>query len=128
MLKNVFKFLLFLLIIGSAIVIIIIIGSRVDEIDNLNDTINDTTSVMKNTNAKNIIKYVEDAYEAAYIKNYSYPTLRDVKESFNINKVNWNNDYIIEAEGFNCTVEVINNNLKVKCLDYETNNNLKLSN
>lgn len=128
MLKNIFKFLLFLLIIGAAIVVTTIIGSRVDETDNLNDTINDTTSAMKNTNAKNIIKYVEDAYEAAYIKNYSYPTLLQVKESFNINKVVWNSDSLIETEGFNCSVEVIDNNLKVKCLDYETNNNLKLSN
>ena len=82
MLKNIFKFLLFLLIVGAAIVVTTIIGSRVDETDNLNDTINDTTSAMKNTNAKNIIKYVEDAYEAAYIKNYSYPTLLRHMQSF----------------------------------------------
>ena len=76
-----------------------------------------------------IISGVQHAYTTALMNNGgNTPTLQQVKSSFSTEGATWTDDYVIEADSFNCDVKVENNNLIVKCLDIEKNMNMELSN
>ncbi|MBE6139882.1 MAG: hypothetical protein E7174_05270 [Firmicutes bacterium] len=93
------------------------------------DTIDDAKNSANQRTAELIISTVQLAYSTAYLNNKGYPTLEQVKTEFNSEiHANWNSDYVIESNSFNCTVEVINNYLKVTCLELETTNEMILSN
>ena len=93
------------------------------------DTIDDAKNSANRSAAELIISTVQLAYSTAYLNNKGYPTLEQVKTEFNSEiHANWNDDYVIEANGFNCNVEVINNYLNVTCLESKTSNELILSN
>jgi len=122
------KLFVVLLIIGASYFIVQIIKEYLDMNIEVTEQINEGTSIIDDTNATLIIKQVENAYSSAYMSKSSYPTLEEVKSYFNCSGAIWSEDYIIQSGNFNCTVEVINNNLNVKCLDKETSTNLILSN
>lgn len=76
-----------------------------------------------------IISGVEYAYTTALMDNAgNYPTFQQVKSNFSCEGATWTEDYVIEADNFNCDVKVENNNLVLKCLDIEKNMNMELSN
>ena len=121
------KVFVVLLIIGASYFIVQIIKEYLDMNIEVTEQIDEGTSIIDETNATLIIKQVENAYSSAYISKSSYPTLQEVKNHFNCSGALWKEDLVIESGNFNCTVEVINNNLKVTCLYKTTNNDLILS-
>ena len=98
------------------------INTYVDTIDSAKDSANKSTAEL-------IISTIKNAHALAQLKNKNYPTLKQVKEEFNSQSLaTWDDDYVIEANGFNCNVEVVNNYLNVTCLESKTSNKLILSN
>lgn len=96
---------------------------------NVNSIMNDAREEAKQRSALLVIQEVEYAYNMALFENSGeYPTLEQVKSYFELNNATWTSDYVIETEGFNCDIEVVNNNLKVICLETETSTNMILSN
>lgn len=84
---------------------------------------------MDNINANLIIESVNLAYETAMGNNLGvYPTLEQVKENFANEHAKWEEDNKIVSDSFECSVNTDNKLLVVKCLDYQTNNSLKLRN
>lgn len=94
----------------------------------VNNIMYDAREQTNQRTAELIITGVEFAYTTAYIENMGYPTLEQVKSYFELDNVTWARDYIIETKDFNCDVEIFNNNLKVTCLETETNTDMILSN
>ena len=74
-----------------------------------------------------IISHVKLAYTQAYAKNFSYPTLEQVKLEYNNMSKNWNGNEITSYEGASCIVSKENSKLQVKCKDNELTEELILS-
>ena len=95
----------------------------------INSIMNDAREIEKKRTASLIVSGVEMAYTSAFIENNGrIPTLQQVKSYFNLDNVIWNNNYIIKTDDFDCDVKVVNNYLKVNCLDIETDTDMLLSN
>ena len=122
--RHIGKLIFIILIIGVFYVFSEIITVSFDNTKNRLDNIKDTQNIVDLNTANAIIRQVETAYSSAYMKNMGYPTLEQVKSSFAVENVVWNENNKIEAQNFTCNVEFINNNLKVTCLDISTKNNL----
>lgn len=122
--RHIGKLIFIILIIGVFYVFSEIINVSFDNTKDRLDNIKDTQNIVDLNTANAIIRQVETAYSSAYMKNMGYPTLEQVKSSFAVENVVWNETNKIEAQNFTCNVEFINNNLKVTCLDISTKNNL----
>lgn len=109
------------LVVGFLIFSMIAVKTYDDHIDDAKDSANQRTAEL-------VVSSVELAYESARLKNNGYPTLQQVKSSFNSEVSTWESDYVIQANNFKCDVKVVNNNLKVNCLGKETTSEMILSN
>ena len=125
---KIWKVLFVFLIIGAALVLVLLVRKQMDKMDDVNTEINKTESVADIATANRIIKQVQNAYSVAYMNNLAYPTLEQVKVKFECSNVIWEDNYVIETRNFDCKVEIIENKLHVTCLDYETTEDLILSN
>lgn len=125
--KYIWKALFAILIIGTVCIYISIIKVQNDKTKDTKENIEKTQSMVDNTTARVIIEQIETAYSTAYMINASHPTLEQIKSNFKCDNVVWKKDSIIESQNFNCNVEVNNSILKVICLNYETKDDLVLS-
>lgn len=127
--KKVIKVIIILVIIFAVIAGITFAGIKfVDGLKEDKEEYN-AKKEMDNINANLIIESVNLAYETAMGNNLGvYPTLEQVKENFANEHAKWEEDNKIVSDSFECSVNTDNKLLVVKCLDYQTNNSLKLRN
>ena len=112
--------------IGLSIVLLgILITNKLTYI--LNDAVDRAKESSNEKDTEYIIRGVELAYTLSLYENVgNNSTLQQVKSNFSLGGATWNNDYVIETNGFNCDVKVENNNLKVTCLNKETTTSMIL--
>lgn len=98
---------------------------EIEVIDTLNrveqnvETINKSHDSTNSLAAKMIIDGVAQAYMAASLQSMGdYPTIEDIRNSFNVDNANWEGSKIV-YKNFECNVSTNNNLLNVKCLDEE---------
>lgn len=84
------------------------------------DNINNANDAALKRSAELIIDEVEYAYTSALMNSLGEdPTLQDVKNNFSMDNAIWKSDKIIYNNEFECSVNVEDGLLKVKCLDIE---------
>ena len=122
------KIILLILGIIAAIVLGLLIIAR-QATKTVLETMDEARSQADERTVGLIITGVQHAYTTALMNNAgNNPTLQQVKSNFSCEGATWTDDYVIEADNFNCDVKVENNNLVLKCLDKEKNMNMELSN
>lgn len=84
------------------------------------DNINNANDAALKRSAELIINEVKLAYTASLYQSMGEdPNLDDIKSNFSMNNVEWKDDKIIYGDKFECSVNVDDGLLKVKCLDIE---------
>ena len=90
-------------------------------------TIENTSDRVVQVTIDIIFDEIKYAYtEATYDRLGNYPTLNQVREKFSLDSVIWEGDKIKSDLGFECSVNVENNELKVSCLDRQLDYDLVL--